>query len=314
MRVLFAAPETAWGGILARFQAALPEVEFVATGFNPSSLNGFEVVIPTMSQLDAALIEGADRLQLIQQMGAGLEGVDLDAAERAGVAVANVPTADSGNADSVAELAIYLMLALLRRAPEHAKTLGAGLMGQPTGQSLIGKRIGMVGFGAISQSLSRRLAPFGVQQCAIKRTPDPALADAFGLDWLGGSDDLPRLLAESDIVVLALPDAADSHGLINAERLAQMQPGSFLINVGRGGLVERDALFEALQSGHLAGAGLDVFWQEPPDTNDPIFHCNLVATPHVGGLTDRSVTGILNASVDNIRRLMRGEALHDRRV
>ncbi|WP_108126937.1 2-hydroxyacid dehydrogenase [Saccharospirillum mangrovi] len=314
MRVLFAAPETAWGGILARFQAALPEVEFVATGFNPTSLAGFEVVIPTMSQLDAALIEGADRLQLIQQMGAGLEGVDLAAAERAGVAVANVPTAGSGNADSVAELAMYLMLALLRRAPEHAQTLAAGLMGQPTGQSLFGKRVGLVGFGAIGQALSQRLAPFGVRQCAIKRSADAALAGAFGLDWLGGRDDLPRLLAESDIVVLALPDAADSHGLINAERLAQMQPGSFLVNVGRGGLIERDALFAALQSGHLAGAGLDVFWQEPPDTNDPIFHCNLVATPHVGGLTDRSVTGILNASVDNIRRLMRSEALHDRRV
>lgn len=314
MRVLFAAPESAWGGILARFRAALPEVEFVASGFNPASLAGFEVVIPTMSQLDAPLIEGADRLQLIQQMGAGLEGVDLDAARRAGVAVANVPTADSGNADSVAELAVYLMLALLRRAPEHAQTLAAGLMGQPTGQSLIGKRVGLVGFGAIGQALSTRLAPFGVRQSAIKRSPNAALAEAFGLEWLGGRDDLPRLLAESEIVVLALPDATDSHGLINAERLAQMAPGSFLVNVGRGGLVERDALFAALKSGHLAGAGLDVFWQEPPATDDPIFQCNLVATPHIGGLTDRSVTGILNASVDNIRRLMRGETPLHRRV
>ena len=314
MRVMFAAPETAWGGILARFRAALPEVEFVATGFNPTSLAGFEVVIPTMSQFDAALIEGADKLQLIQQMGAGLEGVDLDAARRASVAVANVPTADSGNADSVAELAIYLVLALLRRAPEHAATLAAGLMGQPTGTSLIGQRVGLVGFGAIGQAIARRLAPFGVQLSAIKRTPDAALAQTFDLDWLGGVDDLPRLLAESDIVILALPDDAGSHGLINAERLAQMPAGSYLINVGRGGLVERDALFAALQSGQLAGAGLDVFWQEPPDPNDPIFQLNLVASPHLGGLTDRSVTGILNASVANIRRLMQGEALLHRAV
>lgn len=314
MRVMFAAPETAWGGILARFRAALPEVEFVATGFNPTSLAGFEVVIPTMSQLDAALIEGADKLQLIQQMGAGLEGVDLDAAQRASVAVANVPTAESGNADSVSELAIYLLLALLRRAPEHAATLAAGLMGQPTGISLIGQRVGLVGFGAIGQAIARRLAPFGVQLSAIKRTPDAELARAFGLDWLGGADELPRLLAESDIVILALPDDSDSHGLINAERLAQMPAGSYLINVGRGGLVERDALFAALQSGQLAGAGLDVFWQEPPDPNDPIFKLNLVASPHLGGLTDRSVTGILNASVANIRRLMHGEELQHRAV
>lgn len=314
MRVMFAAPETAWGGILARFRAALPELEFVATGFNPTSLAGFEVVIPTMSQLDAALIEGADRLQLIQQMGAGLEGVDLDAARRAGVAVANVPTGASGNADSVAELALYLVLALMRRAPEHGAALAAGLMGQPTGRSLIGARVGLVGFGAIGQAISRRLAPFGVRQSAIKRTPDPALVHDFGLDWLGAADDLPRLLAGSDIVILALPDAADSHRLINAERLAQMPAGSFLVNVGRGGLVDRDALFSALQAGHLAGAGLDVYWQEPPDPADPIFQMNLVASPHLGGLTDRSVSGILNASVANIRRLMRVEAILHRRV
>ncbi|PTY37219.1 lactate dehydrogenase [Saccharospirillum sp. MSK14-1] len=314
MRVMFAAPETAWGGILARFRAALPEVEFVATGFNPTSLAGFEVVIPTMSQLDADLIAGADRLQLIQQMGAGLEGVDLDAAQRASVAVANVPTADSGNADSVSELAIYLILALLRRAPEHATTLAAGLMGQPTGISLMGQRVGLVGFGAIGQAIARRLAPFGVTLSAIKRTSDDALANTFGLEWLGGTEDLPRLLAESDIVILALPDDSASHGLMNAERLAQMPTGSYLINVGRGGLVERDALFTALQSGQLAGAGLDVFWQEPPDPDDPIFQLNLVASPHLGGLTDRSVTGILNASVANIRRLMQGEALQHRAV
>lgn len=314
MRVLFAAPETAWGGILERFRAALPEVEFVAGGFNPTSLAGFEVVIPTMSQLDAALIEGADQLRLIQQMGAGLEGVDLEAAERAGVAVANVPTAESGNADSVAELAVYLILALLRRAPEHAATLAAGLMGQPTGRSLIGANLGLVGFGAIGQAISRRLAPFGVRQRAIKRTPDAALAEAFGLEWLGAANELERLLAESDIVVLALPDADDSHGLINEHSLALMPPGGFLVNVGRGGLVERDALFAALQSGQLAGAGLDVFWQEPPDPEDPIFNTNLIASPHIGGLTDRSVTGILNESVANIRRLMQGETLSHRAV
>lgn len=314
MRVLFAAPETAWGGILQRFHEILPGVEFVAGGFNPTSLAGFDVVIPTMSRIDGALIRGADRLALIQQMGAGLEGVDLDAAREAGVAVANVPTDESGNADSVAEMAIYFILALARRAPEHAAALAEGRLGQPVGRGLHGARVGLVGFGAIGRAISRRLAPFGVHQRAIKRRPDPALAEQYGLDWLGGVDDLDRLLDESDFLVLALPDEASTHGLIGAPALARLPAGSYLVNVGRGGLVERQALFDVLRSGHLAGAALDVFWQEPPDPNDPIFQQNLVVSPHVAGLTDRSVTGIMTETANNIRRLMDGQPVRHRRV
>ena len=121
MNVLFAAPEDAWGGILHRFRTALPEVTFTAGGLNPNTLAGYDVVIPTMSRIDAGLLQTADRLQLIQQIGAGLEGVDLEAARARGIAVANVPTDVSGNADSVAEMVIYFMLALMRRTAEHAE-------------------------------------------------------------------------------------------------------------------------------------------------------------------------------------------------
>ncbi|WP_127558487.1 2-hydroxyacid dehydrogenase [Saccharospirillum alexandrii] len=314
MNVLFAAPEDAWGGILHRFRTALPEVTFTAGGLNPNNLAGYDVVIPTMSRIDAGLLQTADRLQLIQQIGAGLEGVDLEAARARGIAVANVPTDVSGNADSVAEMVIYFMLSLMRRTAEHPEQRQKKQLGVPVGRSLMGATVGIVGFGAIGQAVSRRLNGFGVRQIAIKREPDAALASEFGLDWLGRPDRLPALLKASDLVVLTLPDTDQTHQLFNAARFEQMNPGSYLINVGRGGLVERDALQAALVNGHLAGAALDVFWQEPPNPEDPIFALNLITSPHVAGLSDRSVDGIMQGAADNIRRLLAGEALLHRRV
>lgn len=314
MNVLFAAPEDAWGGILHRFRMALPGVTFTAGGLNPKSLAGYDVVIPTMSRIDAELLQTADRLRLIQQIGAGLEGVDLDAAKAKGIAVANVPTDVSGNADSVAEMVIYFMLALMRRTAEHPEQRQKKQLGVPVGRSLMGATVGIVGFGAIGQAVSRRLSGFGVRQMAIKREPDPALASEFGLDWLGHPDELSTLLEQSDLVVLTLPDTDQTHHLFNAGRFSQMKPGSYLINVGRGGLVEREALQAALRDGHLAGAALDVFWQEPPDPDDPIFTLNLLTSPHVAGLSDRSVEGIMQGAADNIQRLMAGEVLQHRRV
>ncbi|MHA7880982.1 MAG: 2-hydroxyacid dehydrogenase [Saccharospirillum sp.] len=314
MKVLFAAPEDAWGGILKRFRSHLPEVTFTASGFNPATLAGFDVVIPTMSRIDAGLLQTANRLKLVQQIGAGLEAVDLEAAEQKGVAVANVPTDVSGNADSVAEMVIYFMLALMRRTSEHLSQRQNRRLGVPVGRSLMGATVGIVGFGAIGQAVSRRLSGFGVRKVAIKRDPAPSLATEHGLDWLAGSDQLPRLLAESDLVVLTLPDTQQTHHLINNESLELMKAGSYLINVGRGGLVAREALHHALETGHLAGAALDVFWQEPPDPEDPIFRLNLLTSPHVAGLSDRSVEGIMRGAADNIQRLMSGEALRHRRV
>lgn len=314
MNVLFAAPEDAWGGILHRFRIALPEVTFTAGGLNPGSLAGYDVVIPTMSRIDAELLQTADRLQLIQQIGAGLEGVDLDAAKANGVAVANVPTDVSGNADSVAEMVIYFMLALMRRTAEHTEQRQKKQLGVPVGRSLLGATVGIVGFGAIGQAVSCRLSGFGVRQIAIKRNPDPALASQYKLDWLGKPGDLPQLLEQSDLVVLTLPDTDQTHHLFNARRFNQMKPGSYLINVGRGGLIERKALQDALANGPLAGAALDVFWQEPPHPDDPIFALNLLTSPHVAGLSDRSVEGIMQGAADNIQRLMAGAELHHRRV
>jgi len=310
VRILFAAPESAWSGFLGRLEAENPEHEFQALeDFQAGSLAGFDIVIPTMTRIEAGHIATADRLKLIQQVGAGLEGVDVDAARDAGIAVANVPSETSGNADSVAEMGIYLMIALARDARQMRASMERGVIGTPFGLALKGKTVGVLGLGGIGRALVHRLRPFGTRLFGIKRHDAAAAGRELGLHWAGTLDDLDTLLAASDFVVLALPDSSETHGLIGRRELAAMKRGSFLVNLGRGGLVERDALLEALESGIIAGAGLDVFWAEPPDSSDPVFEQNVIATPHVAGATDISAAGILEGVSDNIRRLSAGEQI-----
>jgi phosphoglycerate dehydrogenase-like enzyme len=113
------------------------------------------------------------------------------------------------------------------------------------------------------------------------------------------------LLGRADFVILCLPVTRETKQIMNRNTLALMKPGAYLINLSRGGLVDRNALEEALSSGRIAGAGLDVFWEEPPDPDDPIFQYNVLATPHIGGSTDVSIRGIVTAVAENIRRVAR---------
>jgi phosphoglycerate dehydrogenase-like enzyme len=310
MKICFAAPENAWGGALRLLRAALPEHEFVALGnFSLESLHGYDVVIPTMSRVTEALLATADRLRLIQQVGSGLEGVDIEAARRRGIRVANVPTDSCGNADSVAELGIYMMIGLARDFRGMAASFANRKIGEPRGTTLMGKTVGIVGLGGIGKALAKRLKTFDVRLIGIRRG-DPAKAAATdpGLDWAGGSQDLERLLGLSDFVVLCLPLSAESRNLMNEKTFAAMKKGSFLINLSRGGIVDRDAMEKALATGQIAGAGLDVYWEEPVDPDDPLFRHNVFTTPHVGASTDVSITGIVRVVADNIRRVENNRA------
>ncbi len=307
MKILYAAAENAWGGFLGMIRKELPDVRFDATGgFHLESLNGYDVLIPTMCPVTRETLETADQLKLIQQCGSGLEGVDIEAATAMGVQVANVPTAISGNADSVAELGIYLMIGLLRNARAIPGSLSQRCMGEPRGMSLKGRTVGLVGLGGIGCALARRLKPFDVTLMGVRQTVRAGDRETMGLDWIGTRDDLPYLLEKSDLVVLCLPVTPESTYLMNKDTLAAMKPGSFLINLSRGGLIERQALYDAMVSGTIAGAGLDVFWEEPPDPNDPVFACNVLATPHIAGSTDLSMQGIVKGVAENIKRIRQG--------
>jgi phosphoglycerate dehydrogenase-like enzyme len=183
-------------------------------------------------------------------------------------------------------------------------------IGEPQGMALKGRTVGLVGLGGIGRALIRRLRGYGVRLIGIRRTHPETARDELGLDWAGGPGELPRLLGESDFVVLCLPATAETRGLINDEAFAAMKSNAFLINLSRGGLVERDALEKALVSGAIAGAGLDVYWEEPVDPADPIFRHNVFTTPHIGGSTDISMRGITRVVAENIRRVEKGLKPH----
>ena len=229
------------------------------------------------------------------------------AAREQNIWVASVPTAISGNADAVAELGVYMMIGLSRNVSGMAASLSSRKMGEPRGISLAGKTVGIVGLGGIGRALAARLQAFNMNIIAIKRRNPEEAQKRLGLSWVGDSNNLDQLLNRSDYVILCLPLNEDSANLIDARSIRAMQKHAFLINLSRGGLIERQALQEALASKRIAGAGLDVFWEEPPDPQDPIFKFNVMATPHIAGSTDVSMAGIVDAVAENIRRLELGK-------
>jgi phosphoglycerate dehydrogenase-like enzyme len=267
--------------------------------------NSADVAIPLMSPVGAALMD-AGRFRLIQQWGAGLEGVDLDAAGERGIRVANVP-ASGNNADSVAEHAVLLTLALLRDLPKCRANVDAGLLGIPQGKMLAGRTVCLYGLGSIARATAHRLRPFGVRIIGITRDSQPQKVADLGLDACYSLQDREAALARAEVLILCTRMTPQTRGTIDAAAFRAMPPGSYLVNAARGGLVDYPALYAALRSGHLAGAGLDVYWEEPISPQDPLLALpNVIATPHVAGVTDRSYEEIAVAVAKNIDRLRRG--------
>lgn len=266
------------------------------------------VLIPSMAGIDDALMDRIEGLRLIQQWGAGLEGVDIMAASERGIAVANVPSAESGNAVSVAEWCIMAAIAVSRHLPALQRGIRSGApWGAPTGRALLGRTAGIIGLGGIGQALATRLQPFGMRLLGLKRRPDPALKQRLGLDWIGDLSALDQLLQESDFVFLSVPLNEDTREMIDERRLALMPDHACVINPGRGGLMSEPALCAALDEGRLLGAGLDVFTQEPLDPGSPLLgYEQVVATPHIAGVTDISYRGIATAVAENVRRMLAG--------
>jgi len=267
-----------------------------------------DVLVPLVARISESALR-SPRLRLVQQFGAGLDGVDVEAASRLGVYVANVPGAETANADSVAELAVLFMIALARRWPRTQENLRARRLGAPIGTTLMGKTVVIVGFGGIGRALARRLRGFDMRIIAVSKRG--SRGDEPTVDAHVPTERLHDVLGEADFVVVATPLNDETRGLINREALARTKRGALLVNVARGGVVDREALLEALRGGKIGGAGLDVFWTEPPDPDDPLFSLDVVATPHVGGATDVSLAGIAREVAANVSRLARGESLRN---
>ena len=266
------------------------------------------VLIPTIIPLNEAELSLPD-LKLVQQFGAGLDVVDIATASSNGVFVANVPAAGTGNAESVAEVAVMHMLNLSRRYAAACQSIQDRKLSSPTSWSLKGRTALIVGYGGIGREVARRLSGFEMKILAVSRSGPKGTAEeqAVPVDLHTTQDKLHELLPEADFVVLAPPLNDETRGLMADEEFALMKSNAFVINVARGGVIDNDALLSALKNQQIMGAGLDVFVEEPCDPNDPLFEYNVTATPHIGGATDLSFQGIARGVAENILRVGRGE-------
>lgn len=262
-----------------------------------------DVVWHVLRPLSGADLRRGARLRLVHKLGAGVNTIDVDAATESGIAVANMPGA---NAPSAAEGTVLLMLAAMRRLLKSDSATRAG-RGWPTDPTLgetvrdIGEcTVGLVGYGNIARRVERIVAAMGAE----------VLHTSTRHNGTPGWRPLAELLAASDIVSLHLPLTPASDKLINRSTLALMKPGALLVNTSRGGVVDEEALVEALRSGGLAAAGLDVFAVEPvPATNPLLALDNVVVTPHVVWYTRDTMRRYLDQAVDNCRRLRDGQDL-----
>jgi phosphoglycerate dehydrogenase-like enzyme len=273
-----------------------------------SDLRDAEVLLHILRPVTEEVLRGAPRLRLVQKIGVGVDTINLEAAQRRGVAVANMP---GTNTQAVAEAALMLMLAALRNLPglDRECRVGNGWTPEQEAQErrntlgeLCGRTVGLVGAGAVASRLVGPLEGLGARVIYTDRRERPNL----GIE----RHDLDYLLEASDVVSLHLPLTPETEGLIDQRALARMKPAAVLINTARGGLVEETSLVEALTSGRLLAAGLDVLAEEPPPPDHPLLSLdNVVLTPHVAWLTQETLSRSFDVALENIRRLRDGRDL-----
>jgi D-3-phosphoglycerate dehydrogenase len=244
------------------------------------------------------VLAACPNLQLVSVWGTGTDHIDLAACRARSVSVTSTPGV---NAHAVAEHAVALMLALMRRIPPMDRDLREGGWARAPLVQLEGRTVGLVGLGAIASRLAALLVPFGVKLLATSLRPDEGRAATLGARAVP----IETLLRESDVVSLHLRVTPDTTGYIGRERLALMKSGAFLVNTARGALVDTPALIEALSSGRLAGAALDVYEEEPLRAGDPLLALpNVVLTPHVAGMTREVIEAGLVMAVRNVERFL----------
>ncbi|HVX88986.1 MAG TPA: D-glycerate dehydrogenase [Gemmatimonadales bacterium] len=277
------------------------------------ALRSADGIICTLGDpLREALKGGPWRTKILANFGAGTDHIDLAAAKAAGIVVTNTPGALT---DATADLTMALILMVTRRLGEGERELRAGQWTgwRPThllGSSLQGKTLGIVGFGRIGQAVARRAAlGFGMQVVYAKRKALKVLEALSGVE--AHPLELDELLQVSDVVSLHTPATPETKDLINAVRIASMKPGSYLINTARGSVVDEAALIAALKSGHLAGAGLDVYPREPEITPELLTLPNVVALPHLGSATVETRTTMGMRAIANLDAFLSGGALLD---
>jgi D-3-phosphoglycerate dehydrogenase / 2-oxoglutarate reductase len=264
------------------------------------------LLVRSATRVDAEALASAPRLKVIARAGVGLDNVDVPAATERGVMVVNAPTS---NIVSAAEHAVALLLAVARRIPAADASLRGGQWKRSSfgGVELSGKTVGVVGLGKIGQLVAQRLAAFGTTLIAYDPYVARGRAAQLGIELV----DLDELLSRADAISIHLPKTSETLGLIGADQLAKVKPGVLIVNAARGGLVDEQALAEAIRNGQVGGAGIDVFGTEPC-TASPLFELpQVVVTPHLGASTteaqDRAGTDV----AQSVLQALRGEFVPD---
>ncbi len=261
-------------------------------------------IIRSGTKVTADLMEAAERLQVIGRAGVGVDNIDLEAATRKGVLVVNAP---EGNTISTAEHTCAMILSLARNIPAANASLKEGAWERKafSGTELYGKTLGIIGVGKIGRTVAQRMAAFGMDILGY----DPMLSDEVARRYGLTRVSLPELLEQSDIITVHTPLNKHTRGMLNRETLAQCKPGVWVVNCARGGVVDEEALLEALESGQVGGAALDVYAQEPPGALQRrlIAHPRVVATPHLAASTAEAQEKVARQVTEEVIHALRGE-------
>lgn len=247
------------------------------------------------------VLESAPDLRVIARTGVGFDAIDMDAATELGVAVVTTPGA---NADAVADFALALMLTCLRRVKQADADVRSGRWRPgPPGRDLYAATVGIVGFGKIGQAVARRLRGFACRVLVVEPFPERDACTALGVEL----STLEEMLPQVDVLTLHTPLGAGTHHLIGDAELRVMRPHAVLVNTSRGSVVDGRALAAALREGVIAGAGIDVFEQEPLPAQDELMKLpNVVLSGHIAGFTDGAMAAVVSANVKSLIELSQG--------
>jgi phosphoglycerate dehydrogenase-like enzyme len=308
MKIGFYTPESEFAnGILESLKSKLAGAEWTEwqPGAQPPSKD-IQVLL-TVGLITPELMDHFSSLALIQTLSDGYEGVDVTAATLRGIRVSYAPGDVTGNSDSVAEYAVLLMLAAARRlSTALAAIRDHGIRIPGRGEALIGTKVCIVGMGSIGTKIAHRLLTFGVRLTGVDMYP----AHAPKSIPTTTPDRLKEAVTGADFVVLAVRACAENTHMIDAGVMAAMKKGAILINIARGSLVDEKALFQAIKSGHLGGAGLDVEEHEPIPPDDPLLSLpEVFITPHQAGLTELNIRGTADYIADVLARLEAGQPI-----
>ncbi len=302
IKILFCSkqyPET-----MKYLKLSLPPEKFHIFNCNENELiekiKDVDVAVPLMSKLTEDIINNAKKLKLIHQFGVGLEGVDIDAAKKKGILVANIPADKTGNAYSVSELALFLIFALLKNYKQSQESFINKQIGYPLGDVILNKKFLILGYGNVGKAVAEILKKFPVNIYVARRKIFNGAENGLIFTTF---DKLEDILPEIDFLIVAITLNKETKDFVDEKIIDKMKKDSYLINISRGGTVKYEALLNALKNGSIKGAALDVYWDEPFNPEDEILKYNVITTPHIAGSTTYSYKLMAEFIAENVKRV-----------